>query len=79
MTTLTTEARSKALAAGYYIRQGSYQGTPDDKLGRWYVGHEGYPFQPHGAGHATQRDAWLAAAEAAGLGVKESLTTGMTK
>jgi hypothetical protein len=57
--------RKLAEAAGYYIRQGSYQGTTDDRSGRWYVGREGEPFRPHGAGHRTQAEAWAAAAEAA--------------
>ncbi len=57
-------ARKVAGAAGYYIREGSYQGTTDDRLGRWYVGHEADDFfRPYGAGHATQSNAWLAAAE----------------
>ena len=57
--------RKAAEAAGYYIREGAYQGTTDDQLGRWYVGREGEAFRPHGAGHATQAQAWAAAAEAA--------------
>lgn len=57
--------RRAAEAGGYYIREGSYQGTTDDQLGRWYVGREGEMFAPHGAGHATQAAAWAAAAEAA--------------
>ena len=57
-------ARRTAKAAGYYIREGSYSGTTDDRLGRWYVGHESDEFfRPYGAGHATQGAAWLAAAE----------------
>lgn len=58
-------ARRIAEAAGYYIREGAYQGTTDDRLGRWYVGHEDHAYAPHGAGHATQKAAWEAAAEAA--------------
>ena len=57
--------RRAAQAAGYYIREGSYQGTTDDRLGRWYVGREGEGFAPHGAGFATPAQAWAAAAEAA--------------
>lgn len=57
--------RKTAEAAGYYIREGAYQGTTDDRLGSWYVGREGFPFWPHGAGYATQAAAWAAAAEAA--------------
>ena len=56
-------ARRAAMAAGYYIREGAYQGTTDDCLGRWYVGKEGEPFRPHGAGHRTQGEAWRAAAK----------------
>lgn len=58
-------ARRIAETAGYYIREGAYQGTTDDQLGRWYVGHEDHAFQPHGAGHATRKAAWDAAAEQA--------------
>ena len=57
--------RKAAEAAGCYIREGAYQGTTDDQLGRWYVGKEGEAFRPHGAGHGTQAQAWAAAAEAA--------------
>jgi hypothetical protein len=56
-------ARRSAKSAGYYVREGSYQGTPDDRLGRWYVGHDDGDFRPYGAGYATQSAAWLAAAE----------------
>lgn len=57
-------ARKVAQAAGYYIREGSYTGTTDDRLGRWYFGHDSdNGFRPWGAGHATQREAWEAAAE----------------
>lgn len=58
--------RKIAEAAGYYIREGSYYGTTDDRIGRWYVGHrEDNGFRPWGAGHRTQREAWAAAAELA--------------
>jgi len=58
--------RKLAEAAGYYIREGSYQGTTDDRLGRWYVGHESEEFfRPYGAGYRTQGEAWAAAATAA--------------
>lgn len=57
-------ARKAAQAAGYYIREGSYQGTTDDRLGRWYIGrHDDNFFRPFGRGHATQGDAWLAIAD----------------
>lgn len=56
--------RQIAEAAGYYIREGSYQGTTDDRLGRWYVGRNDDPFfRPFGAGYRTRREAWSAAAE----------------
>ena len=55
-------AQKQAKALGYYIREGSYQGITDDRLGRWYYGHESDDgFRPYGAGHKTQRDAWEAA------------------
>ena len=57
--------RAVAMAAGYYIRQGAYQGTPDDRLGRWYVGHQNADFWPHGAGYPTPVAAWRAAAHLA--------------
>lgn len=57
-------ARKKAQAAGYYIREGSYQGTTDDRLGRWYFGHtDDNGFRPFGAGHPSQKAAWEAAYE----------------
>lgn len=62
--TAIAAARKAAKAAGYYIREGSYSGTTDDRLGRWYVGHENDNFfRPYGAGHATQGDAWLSIAD----------------
>ena len=64
MTDLTTaQAKKIATAAGYYVREGSYLGTTDDRIGRWYVGHEDdNGFRPFGAGHRTRGDAWRAAA-----------------
>jgi hypothetical protein len=60
----TPTARTLAKRAGYYIREGSYQGTTDDRLGRWYVGHkDDNGFRPWGAGHPSQKAAWEAAAE----------------
>jgi hypothetical protein len=60
--------RKQAQALGYYIREGSYQGTTDDRLGRWYYGHESDEFfRPYGAGYRTQREAWTAALEDAAL------------
>ena len=62
--TAVAAARKAAKAAGYYIREGSYRGTTDDRLGRWYTGHKDDAFfRPYGAGHATQGDAWLAIAD----------------
>ena len=57
------KARKAAVAAGFYIREGSYYGTTDDRIGRWYTGHKSDNFfRPFGAGHATRGDAWLAIA-----------------
>lgn len=57
-------AKKIASAAGYYVREGSYQGTTDDRLGRWYFGHKSdNGFRPYGAGHPTQTAAWEAALE----------------
>jgi hypothetical protein len=39
ITTNKSTPRTLAKAAGYYVREGSYQGTTDDRLGRWYFGH----------------------------------------
>lgn len=62
--TAIAAARRAAQAAGYYIREGSYRGTSDDRAGRWYIGHEDDDFfRPWGYGHATQGAAWLAAAD----------------
>lgn len=59
-----TSAARVAKAAGYYIREGSYQGTTDDRLGRWYYGHDDDGgFRPYGSGYRTQREAWCAALE----------------
>lgn len=57
-------AQKQAKAAGYYIREGNYIGTTDDRAGRWYYGHESdNGFRPYGAGHPTQKAAWEAALE----------------
>ena len=59
-------ARKTAEAAGFYIREGSYVGAGDDRLGRWYVADETANFfRPWGAGYRTKGEAWLAAAEQA--------------
>ena len=43
---------------GIYVRQGAYQGTTDDRLGRWYTVREGDDFfRPWGAGCASRMDA----------------------
>jgi hypothetical protein len=52
---------------GYYVREGAYQCTTDNRLGRYYVGHIDYCFAPHGAGYATKRGAWESALEIAHL------------
>ena len=57
--------RAIALRDGYYIRQGAYLGTTDDRRDRWYVGRKNHAFQPYGPGYATQEEAWKAAADAA--------------
>lgn len=57
--------RKAAKEAGYYVREGAYTGTTDDRLGRWYVGKEGEGFRPLGAGYRTQREAWQRAIELA--------------
>lgn len=45
---------------GMYVREGSYRGTTDDRLGRWYIGDRTDNFfRPFGAGHCTR----MAAAE----------------
>lgn len=62
--TAVAAARKAAQAAGYYIRAGSYTGTTDDRLDRWYTGcHDDEFFRPFGTGHATRGDAWLAIAD----------------
>ncbi len=41
-----------------YVREGSYQNTTDDRLGRWYIGsHTDNFFRPYGRGHATRKEA----------------------
>ncbi len=57
-------ARKQAEALGYFIREGEYHGTTDNRIGRWYVGHESEGgFRPFGAGHGTRTEAWAAAME----------------
>jgi len=55
--------RDAARSAGYYVRKGSYIGTPDDRADRWYVGHADHGFYPWGKGYRTARDAWASAAK----------------
>ncbi len=65
MTAATTD-RAAAAAAGYYVREGSYSHTHDDRLGRWYVGHRNDAgFRPWGAGYGSEAEAWQAAIERA--------------
>ena len=47
-----------AVGKGYYISEGSYQNTNDDRLGRWYIGLYGQPFYPSGEGYATPGHAY---------------------
>ncbi len=54
-----------AQAAGFYIRQGEFVGTTDNRLGRWYVGRESEPFRPWGAGFDRAGKAWARAGELA--------------
>ena len=53
----------QAAALGYYVREGAYQGTSDDRLGRWYVGRDDEPFRPFGPGFASRAAALAAIAE----------------
>ena len=63
---ITRHNKRDAIAAGYDIREGSYQGTTDDVLGTYYVIHaDDEKFRPYGRGHSTKTAAWMAAAEAA--------------
>lgn len=60
----TQSARKQAQAAGYYILPGCYRNTTDDRLGRWYYGHNDFGgFAPFGPGYPTQKAAWEAALE----------------
>ena len=64
MSTVTSKPtdRTVAMAAGYYVQEGASQGTQDDCLGRWYIGHRDAEFDPQGAGYPTHEAAWKAAA-----------------
>lgn len=63
-TNRTSTARKIAETAGYYVREGAYHGTTDDRIGRWYFGHKSDGgLRPYGAGHPTQKAAWEAAHE----------------
>lgn len=57
---------SAARAAGWFVREGVFQGTSDDCLGRWYVGRRDLPYRPYGRGFATVAEAWRAAASLQG-------------
>jgi len=61
----STSSRAVAAKAGFFVREGEYQGTTDNRLGRWYVGRVGENFYPHGTGFSSQAQAWAAAAEEA--------------
>jgi len=63
MTLTLHAARKIATEAGYTVYEGSFRGTTDDRLGRWYYDHTSQFRRPYGAGHATKTDAWIAAAE----------------
>jgi len=81
MTTMTiSTVRSLARLAGYFVREGAYQGTSDDRLGRWYVGHEDDgAFRPYGEGYDSAGDAWRRAyghaIDCGALGVGEDSVT----
>lgn len=50
---------------GMYVREGSFRGTTDDRLGRWYIGDSSDDFfRPFGAGHRTRMEAAEMAIEA---------------
>lgn len=51
--------RRIAESAGYYVREGSYYNTTDDRIGRWYVGHG--TFYPRAPGYPSEAAAWQAA------------------
>lgn len=66
MTKITFDHSNNVLIDGkrtdMYVREGSYRGTTDDRLGRWYIGsHRDSFFRPFGFGWPTRK----AAAEAA--------------
>lgn len=57
-------ARKIAEAAGYYIREGTYQDVTENKIGRWYFGHEDDPtILLGGTGYTSRGAAWEAAGE----------------
>jgi hypothetical protein len=59
-----TDNAKLAQRAGYYVREGEYRGTTDNRLGRWYYGHASDTgFRPFGPGHASKAEAWAAAYE----------------
>lgn len=54
----------QARAAGYTITRGAYQGTPDDRLDRWYVERiDADAHDRRGPGYRTRREALEAVAE----------------
>ena len=48
---------TKARRHGYDVIQGAYQGTTDDRLGRWYLVRTGKPVRKWGAGYPSRRAA----------------------
>lgn len=55
----------RAKAVGFYVYRGSFTGTTDDRLDRWYVGRLGQTRAPFAPGYRTRREAWARAAEIA--------------
>lgn len=68
MTKITFDGSNNVLIDGkrtdMYVREGSYRGTTDDRLGRWYIGSHGDNFfRPFGFGWPTRKAAVEAAVE----------------
>ncbi len=52
------KSAADARKAGYTIRRGSYIGTPDDRLDRWYIERIDAPcVDRRGSGFRTRREA----------------------
>ena len=60
-----TERRAKEL--GYYLSEGSYYGTQDDRSGRWYILKAGESVDKRGKGFATKENALLSLEESLSL------------